>query len=75
MLGERSLDPVLSPYLEHYHQERNHQGLRNHLIVPEPALAPRGQVVRWERLSGCCATIIARPRDAAQYFNSTRERA
>ena len=32
LFGERSLRHVLREYLEHYHQERNHQGLGNRLI-------------------------------------------
>ena len=38
-LGERHLRRAVSQFLEHYHLERNHQGLDNDLIVPpvEPA--------------------------------------
>lgn len=53
MLGERSLHAIIREYMAHYHQERNHQGLRNHLIAPEPGVGhPPGQVVCRERLSG-----------------------
>jgi transposase InsO family protein len=31
-LGERHLRLVVSEYVEHYHLERNHQGLENQLI-------------------------------------------
>ena len=34
MLGERSLYHAIQQYLAHYHTERNHQGLANHLIAP-----------------------------------------
>src|SRR5881296_3562687 len=51
MLGERSLYYAIQQYLAHYHTERNHQGLANHLIAPEPALASHSaQVRRRERL-------------------------
>ena len=36
MLGERALYHVIHQYLGHYHTERNHQGLDNQLIAPEP---------------------------------------
>src|SRR5919199_5842650 len=36
MLGERSLSYTIQQYLAHYHHERNHQGLDNQLIAPEP---------------------------------------
>ena len=32
--GERSLRKAVNEYVEHYHQERNHQGLENQLIEP-----------------------------------------
>jgi putative transposase len=53
MFGEESLRSVLTHYLDHYHAERNHQGLGNHLIAPEPEVGRQtGPVVRRERLSG-----------------------
>jgi hypothetical protein len=48
-----SLHSVLSQYLVHYHQERNHQGLSNRLIGTEPDWSrPRGPIRRRERLGG-----------------------
>ena len=39
--------------MAHYHHERNHQGLDNTLICPDPAHAVReGKVHRRERLGG-----------------------
>ena len=53
MLGEPSLAYAIQQYLVHYHTERNHQGLANQLIAPEPGLGnPSGQVRRRDRLSG-----------------------
>ena len=46
MLGERSLYHAIQQYLAHYHTERNHQGLANHLIAPEPNLASHSAPVR-----------------------------
>src|SRR6516225_8968220 len=37
LFGERSLQRVVSNYLEHYHQERNHQGKDNLLLFPVAA--------------------------------------
>ena len=53
MLGERSLYYAIQQYLAHYHYERNHQGLDNHLITREGAVGCQtGHVVRRERLGG-----------------------
>src|SRR6266487_4884325 len=50
-IGEGTLHYTLTQYLTHYHSERNHQGLDNQLIAPEPEVSERtGQVVRRERL-------------------------
>jgi putative transposase len=51
VLGERVLYYTIQQYLAHYHHERNHQGLSNQLIIPEPDLGSHsGQVRRRERL-------------------------
>jgi hypothetical protein len=45
----------LSDFLEHYHQERNHQGQDNLLLFPVSAprtLGPQGVVRYRERLGG-----------------------
>ena len=52
-MGETSLRYALNQFLSHYHAERNHQGLGNELIAPEPEVGGQtGQVVRRERLGG-----------------------
>ena len=53
-LGERHLRHILTQYVEHYHKERNHQGLGNQPIEPVPANtnAGEGTVRRRERLGG-----------------------
>ena len=52
-LGERHLRRVVGEYVEHYHFERNHQGLNNRLIESS-AMNParRGTIKRRERLGG-----------------------
>jgi putative transposase len=53
MLGERSLYYTIHRYVSHYHTERNHQGLANHLLAPAPELARHsGQVRRRDRCGG-----------------------
>ena len=41
LFGEGSLRHVLNEYVDHYHQERNHQGKGNLLLVPPPR--PEGE--------------------------------
>ena len=52
-LGERHLRTAIREYVDHYHVERNHQGLGN--TIPFPSAALRlfdGPIVRRERLGG-----------------------
>ena len=41
LFGEGSIRRAASEFTEHYHRERNHQGLSNKLICPDPKLAHR----------------------------------
>ncbi len=51
--GEKSLRRAVESYLEHYHEERNHQGLGNRLIDPDEQVgAIAGQIECRERLGG-----------------------
>ena len=51
--GEEMLRETLTSYLEHYHAERNHQGLDNQLIDPVDDIGKTdGEVVCRERLGG-----------------------
>jgi putative transposase len=53
VIGEASLLYILQSYLTYYHRERNHQGLGNQLIVPEPGIGSQhGSVACRERLGG-----------------------
>ena len=51
-IGQASLRRALCEYIEHYHQERNHQGLGNCLIRLHESAASDGCVRRRERLGG-----------------------
>ena len=53
LVGEASLRKSVREFVEHYHLERNHQGLDNQLILPVVAPTPgHGRIVRRERLGG-----------------------
>jgi transposase InsO family protein len=55
LFGENSLRRVVSDFLEHFHQERNHQGMGNVLLFPVPATcegAPSKAIRCRERLGG-----------------------
>jgi|SRR5665213_96552 len=54
IMGEPMLRRVLKEYLEHYHQERHHQGLKA-IPFPSPELSrgsPAGRIIRRQRLGG-----------------------
>jgi putative transposase len=51
--GEQSLRRAVNAYLDHYHEERNHQGLDNQIIKPGDEVGrDEGDVVCQERLGG-----------------------
>jgi hypothetical protein len=53
LFGEDALRTAVREFLTHYHRERNHQGIGNVLIFPEPSPADRaGPVRRHSRLGG-----------------------
>ena len=53
VLGERHLRLIVQEYIEHYHGERNHQGLDNRLVERAPApVSPGAEVHRRERIGG-----------------------
>jgi putative transposase len=51
--GERSLRGAAASFLEHFHRERNHQGIGNRLITPEMVVGrTAGEIECRERLGG-----------------------
>ena len=42
LFGEGSIRRAVSEFIVHYDRERNHQGLDNHLICPDPKLVREG---------------------------------
>jgi transposase InsO family protein len=51
-IGEAHFRRAVAEFVEHYHRERNHQGLGNALIAGSPATDAAGRVRRHERLGG-----------------------
>ena len=51
-LGERHFRRAVVEFVDHYHRERNHQGLENTLIAAPPACGMVGRVRRRPRLGG-----------------------
>jgi hypothetical protein len=52
-IGQASLRRAVAEYLDHYHGERNHQGLGNRLIdLPAAVTANVGAIYRRARLGG-----------------------
>jgi integrase-like protein len=50
--GERPLRRAIAEFVEHYHEERNHQGLGNELIDGPPTIAGSDRIRRRPRLGG-----------------------
>ena len=51
--ADRRLRVAIQNLVAHYHSERNHQGLANRLISPEPGhIGGVGEVQRRQRLAG-----------------------
>jgi putative transposase len=50
--GERHLRRTITEYVEHYHRERNHQGIENELIEGAPPRHLGGRIRRRPRLGG-----------------------
>ena len=51
--SEAGLRQTIQQFVEHYHRERNHQGLGNRLITPSsPRLRATGEIRRRQRLGG-----------------------
>ena len=52
-IGQASLRRAVAEYMEHYHKERNHQGLENRLIHASVVVAANdGAIHRHARLGG-----------------------
>ena len=52
LIGESSLRRAVDQFCQHYHRERNHQGLENRIIEPEFGSEVEGKMNCRERLGG-----------------------
>ena len=52
LFGEDALRRAVHEFVAHYHFERNHQGLRNRLIIAPKTVQTLGRVRRKQRLGG-----------------------
>jgi len=59
-LGERHLRRTIAEYVEHYHGERNHQGLGNELIDGAPSIGGVDRIRCRQRLGGSSIITVAR---------------
>ena len=51
-LGERHFRTAMREFVEHYHRERNHQGLDNEIIDGQPSAVDAVRIRRRQRLGG-----------------------
>ena len=56
--GERSLRHAIDEYIEHYNEERPHQGIGNRPITLDPESRPASAVACRERLGGLLRSYI-----------------
>ena len=61
-LGERHLRATVRAFVDHYHEERPHQGLSNTLIAPKITLIGRGPSDAGSGSVACSSSTTARPR-------------
>ena len=51
--AKKSLQAATINFLDHYHAERNHQGIGNRLMNPQGEVGrTTGKIACWERLGG-----------------------
>jgi len=60
-LGERHFRRALKEFVDHYHRERNHQGLENRLIEGDPPRRRAGRIGRRQRLGQFLASVVPSP--------------
>ena len=65
-LGEGHLRRLVYEYIEHYHRERNHQGLDNQLLQrPPPPRRPDADVRRGYASEDYSVSTIERPHEGS----------
>ncbi|OLC51281.1 MAG: hypothetical protein AUH43_02965 [Acidobacteria bacterium 13_1_40CM_65_14] len=64
LVGEGSLRRAVGEFIEHYHRERNHQGLGNQLIVLQSRPPAHQPGARHSRSAARSPLIFQRPSDS-----------
>ena len=64
-MGERHFRRAMHEFVEHYHRERNHQGLDNELIDGDPSPEERSAGFAVVSVSAGCSTTITARRDGS----------
>jgi hypothetical protein len=72
LFGERSLRRALNQYVDHYHEERNHQGKDNVLLFPRNRDLDRERCVQCRQIQIYAATQHRSRRDARSVSGSHR---
>jgi hypothetical protein len=76
-IGEGHFRRAVTEFVDHYHRERNHQGIQNQLIAGAPPVRSAGRVKRQARLGGLPTTTGAPPdcpfRQALRHYGLWRE--
>ena len=63
-LGETHLRNAVQTFVDHYHEERPHQGLGNQIIAPKTTSVSSGHVRCRERLGGVLSPTTVQPRNS-----------
>ena len=75
LLGEGHLRAAVREFVDHYHEERPHQGLDNELIAPTTTVTGTGQIRCRERLGGLLKFYTAKARSVIDRVFATRRAA
>ena len=70
-LAEAHLRRTLVAFTDHYHRERNHQGLQDRLITPEPTGPRMVRSAAARGSAGCFGTTIGPPDGSVEFPDST----
>ena len=73
-LGEAHLRAAVRAFVDHYHEERPHQGLGNELIAPKTTSTGWARSSAVSGSAACSSSTIARPRSRRPSFRTPRRR-
>ena len=58
--GERSLREAAASFLDHFHREKNHQGIGNRLITPEMVVGGRPEKLNAGTIGRYASILISK---------------